>query len=454
MALPYVTTNEVVKISKEVAKEVVKESPAGTKVVANPTLSGSEEDLTGLQVGDIKYKVPAGGGSGTDVEANPELVGDEDALTSIKIGDTKYKIEGDSASELPIISFSINSWGDCIFQPNPVDNPDDWEKLIHCIESSENGELQISMSYAGNTLEYVCSADIWIDENSDESTVLGVEIGDAGSLYLVYNKSTQEIEYDLISFYKPACDRYISFNGNYVDEDNLILPLNSEFLYDSSLCQERVRTLSNIGYLLLNVGYTAGRDSDRLIFHAEAEFEAIYNDSEDVEALNVTLHTCTGDFKFSYIPNPEALEDEPKWIVDVNSTVIPSIGGSGEDSGDFLTTFSSALNNTAIAILNNVTGECLDHGDTTGENLYYLNHDSSLYFTATGGYLYIDAHDIIGYGIDNLAFYDSDNGDDISNQFDYYFVGRENDFYVIFIRYHWDSSCRFDLELGSIQPPG
>lgn len=33
----------------------------GTEVVANPTLAGTEADLTGLQVGDTKYKVPSGG---------------------------------------------------------------------------------------------------------------------------------------------------------------------------------------------------------------------------------------------------------------------------------------------------------------------------------------------------------------------------------------------------------
>lgn len=37
----------------------------GTTVVANPTLAGTEADLTGLQVGDIKYKVPEGGGGGS-----------------------------------------------------------------------------------------------------------------------------------------------------------------------------------------------------------------------------------------------------------------------------------------------------------------------------------------------------------------------------------------------------
>ena len=35
----------------------------GTEVIANPTLVGTEADLTGLQVGDTKYKVPSGDSS-------------------------------------------------------------------------------------------------------------------------------------------------------------------------------------------------------------------------------------------------------------------------------------------------------------------------------------------------------------------------------------------------------
>ena len=41
------------------------EIPSGTTVVANPTLAGTEADLTGLQVGNTKYKVPTGGGGGS-----------------------------------------------------------------------------------------------------------------------------------------------------------------------------------------------------------------------------------------------------------------------------------------------------------------------------------------------------------------------------------------------------
>lgn len=38
----------------------------GTEVIANPTLAGTEANLTGLQVGNNKYKVPQGGGASVD----------------------------------------------------------------------------------------------------------------------------------------------------------------------------------------------------------------------------------------------------------------------------------------------------------------------------------------------------------------------------------------------------
>lgn len=45
--------------------------PLGTTVVANPTLSGSEAELTGLEVAGTKYKVPQGGGGIVAVDSLP-----------------------------------------------------------------------------------------------------------------------------------------------------------------------------------------------------------------------------------------------------------------------------------------------------------------------------------------------------------------------------------------------
>ncbi|MBQ9416778.1 MAG: hypothetical protein IJU20_08080 [Clostridia bacterium] len=59
-----------------------------TGVTANPTLSGNEAELTGLQVGDTKYKMP----EGSEVVANPTLAGTETQLAGIQVDGTKYKM--------------------------------------------------------------------------------------------------------------------------------------------------------------------------------------------------------------------------------------------------------------------------------------------------------------------------------------------------------------------------
>ena len=54
----FATSDGRLRIRKSDLEELI---PSG--VVANPTLAGTEADLTGLQVGDTKYKVPEGGGA-------------------------------------------------------------------------------------------------------------------------------------------------------------------------------------------------------------------------------------------------------------------------------------------------------------------------------------------------------------------------------------------------------
>ena len=80
------TTKTYPKIIKECLQKDVTDYIEG-QVEANPTLAGTEAELTGLQVGDTKYKVP----QGTQVVANPDPAGTTE-LTGLQIGDTKYKI--------------------------------------------------------------------------------------------------------------------------------------------------------------------------------------------------------------------------------------------------------------------------------------------------------------------------------------------------------------------------
>ena len=51
-----VTVGDGLNLTSDVLKSTV------PVVSANPTLAGTEDNLTGLQVGDTKYKVPSGGG--------------------------------------------------------------------------------------------------------------------------------------------------------------------------------------------------------------------------------------------------------------------------------------------------------------------------------------------------------------------------------------------------------
>ena len=77
------------------------------QVVANPTLAGTEADLTGLQVGNTKYTVP----QGTPVVANPTLAGTEADLTGLQVGTTKYKVPGGTAlySNTIVMNYKTNS---------------------------------------------------------------------------------------------------------------------------------------------------------------------------------------------------------------------------------------------------------------------------------------------------------------------------------------------------------
>ena len=61
-------------------------------VQGNPTESGTV-DLTKLKIGDIIYTVPQGGGGGTTVVANPTLTGSEANLSGLQVGNTKYGIK-------------------------------------------------------------------------------------------------------------------------------------------------------------------------------------------------------------------------------------------------------------------------------------------------------------------------------------------------------------------------
>lgn len=100
------TTKVYPKVIKECLQEDVKSYIEG-QVVANPTLAGTENALTGIQVGSTKYKVE----QPINVVANPTLAGTESDLTGLEVGNTKYKIGGGKQLYKHIIMINSNTLG-------------------------------------------------------------------------------------------------------------------------------------------------------------------------------------------------------------------------------------------------------------------------------------------------------------------------------------------------------
>lgn len=79
-------------MSQNAVTEELNGKASTSYVQGNPTASGTV-DLAKLKVGNTVYNVPQGGGGGTTVVANPTLTGSETNLTALQVGATKYGIK-------------------------------------------------------------------------------------------------------------------------------------------------------------------------------------------------------------------------------------------------------------------------------------------------------------------------------------------------------------------------
>lgn len=248
MALPYVTSIEAQKISKDIAEQVVEESGGGgTDVVANPTLSGGETSLTSIQIGEDKYKVAAditvdsalsdssinpvqnkvvtgalngkqatlvGSGTGqniktinnnslvgsgnitisegTNVVANPTLEGSEDNLTGLQVGSTKYKVAAGGSSvitnAMDYFKISFNNF--------PTDVDSDMGYQIHpnftLTATDEANLLNIAYNYLDLGSHYEVGDGVFIYFTIDAMETLLASAGSyvyAGTIEGTYNEN-------------------------------------------------------------------------------------------------------------------------------------------------------------------------------------------------------------------------------------------------------------------------
>ena len=117
-ALSAGTDGQVLKLSSGVPAWGTDE---GTNVIANPTLAGTESDLTGLQVGDTKYAIPSGGGASythhikLDYTNNIGGTNDEKALIILEIttNSATPMTVSDVYDWLNNNNFKTNKWKEC-----------------------------------------------------------------------------------------------------------------------------------------------------------------------------------------------------------------------------------------------------------------------------------------------------------------------------------------------------
>lgn len=162
--VPSVTTADEGKALVVDSEGKIVPGEAGTKVVANPTLAGTEAALTGLEVGTTKYKV----NQPINVEANPVLTGNEPIMGSIRIGLTSYALPGQAIEAPESFITRINTalagmatalMGDNKYHTTAINvqtTDTDFEEILNYI-------LKLERSFSETAVTYTdCGGDIGI----------------------------------------------------------------------------------------------------------------------------------------------------------------------------------------------------------------------------------------------------------------------------------------------------
>ncbi|MBP5446240.1 MAG: hypothetical protein J6Y28_08730 [Acholeplasmatales bacterium] len=119
-AIPTYTISNVVTDQYDVLGLQVTDGNATYNIYntnANPTLTGTETDLTSIDIGGTYYKIPSGGGGGTTVTANTGATPSA-TLSDLQVGSTVYEVPAVYDRTITLIqngvsqSFSLNQNSD------------------------------------------------------------------------------------------------------------------------------------------------------------------------------------------------------------------------------------------------------------------------------------------------------------------------------------------------------
>lgn len=151
----------------------------GTEVVANPTLAGTEANLTGLQVGDTKYAVPQGG-SGSQLYAHTLLITYSDTTSGDNLVGTAYFISPDDTAITKdniitkLIAAGYDSSAKRITFSGTIYVATDTKFCgLTYLARNTNSNTNLRVGFAGQaTADAVTNASIQIDTSNTEITFL------------------------------------------------------------------------------------------------------------------------------------------------------------------------------------------------------------------------------------------------------------------------------------------
>ena len=125
-------------------------SSGGTTVIANPTLSGTEEDLVSLQIDETKYVIPSNGGSGILFVGKLTIRG---ATSSFRLNRTWKEIYDAKFSVL--ILDTIGEFSCSLYYPSNIEHVSDG------ITENDNGYWVTYFNYTdhGSSLVFKSSSE-------------------------------------------------------------------------------------------------------------------------------------------------------------------------------------------------------------------------------------------------------------------------------------------------------
>ena len=334
--------NQVDKLDWHLTKieDLIEEGGGGgTTVIANPEMSGDEDDLVGLQVGTTKYKVSSGG-SETNVVANPEYTGNEVLLNRVSINDVDYKLYNDYSLEIYVGADGQDVLLRKGFGNNFTPGSREWDNFIELFKendtTSENHRfiiMPIDMTTDNYGALLLCQ--IEVSKETMEKTG-GNEIWHRINIYslntecvynvltIVYNKTFDEFYIDTTNYFDGEASMTIDSTGESIVEDNVILPDyltycpfdysgNGDWYNETTNLAEFIELVKStrlgnfsssenmreLGHITLNVVDTSTGNVKKS-YYAPYYCEVIEGDIEDETQWIIHILTSDGDYKFVY----------------------------------------------------------------------------------------------------------------------------------------------------------